>query len=67
MYKESKLDYSLISDLQIEGIDYSDYPDFCDAYISSAYYGDRPMTEEELDILNNDGAYLHEAVWNYIH
>jgi hypothetical protein len=55
-----KLDYSKISNVQIGGLDIADYPDFCDAYIESADYGDREMTEEELYVLNEDGYFISE-------
>ena len=54
------LDYRKINNVQIGGLDTEDYPDFCDAYIESADYGDREMTEEELDILNEDGSFISE-------
>jgi hypothetical protein len=59
-----KLDYSKISNVEVDGIDTSDYPDFCDAYIISAEYDDRLMTDEEIDILNEDSSFIHECVWN---
>lgn len=62
-----KLDYSKISNVQVGGVDMQDYPDFCDAYIESADYGDREMTDEELDILNQDGEFIsinaHESLY----
>jgi hypothetical protein len=57
------LDYDKISNVHVEGIDTNDYPDFCDAYIESADYGDREMTEEELEVLNQDGCFINEAVF----
>ena len=47
-------------DLEVDGIDSRDYPDFVDAFISSAtaVLEDgtmRDATEEELDELTNDG------------
>ena len=57
------LDYSKISNVQVEGIDTNDYPDFCDAYIESADYDDREMTEDELEVLNQDGCFINEAVF----
>ena len=30
------MDFNKITDVQIEGIDMTDYPDFCDAYILKA-------------------------------
>ena len=43
------LDYSLITDVVLDGIDHSDHPDYCDAYIVSAKYDDIEMTEEEIE------------------
>jgi hypothetical protein len=54
------LNYSKINNVKIGGLDMTDYPDFCDAYIESADYGDREMTEEELDILNEDSSFISE-------
>ena len=37
-----------IVNLEIDGIDTTDYPDFCDAYASYAEWEDgTPLTEEE--------------------
>ena len=62
-----ELDYSKISNVQVGGVDMQDFPDFCDAYIESADYGDREMTDEELDILNEDGEFIsinaHESLY----
>ena len=30
-----ELDYSKVHDIEVDGIDTRDYPDFCDAYIAS--------------------------------
>ena len=64
---ELKLDYSKISDIDVDGIDTRDYPDFCDAFISSASYGDREMTREELEILNEDYDFVYDAVQNHLY
>jgi hypothetical protein len=55
-----KLDYEKISNVFVGGIDMEDYPDFCDAYIESADYDNREMTDEELEILNEDGEFISE-------
>lgn len=57
------LDYSKITNVKVAGIDYNDYPDFCDAYIESAMYGEREMTEQELEVMSNDSAFVNEAVF----
>lgn len=58
----SALDYSKIEDVEVDDIDTRDFPDFCDAYISSATYKGRDMTEDELEILNQDRDFVYEAV-----
>ena len=58
-----KLDYSKISNVFVDGIDMEDYGDFCDAYIESADYDGREMTEDELEVLNEDSQFINEAVF----
>ena len=55
-----ELNYALISDVIVAGIDTKDAPDFCDAFIESATYNGREMTWEELDVLNNDSDYVYQ-------
>ena len=62
-----KLDYSKIDNVEVDGIDYADYPDFCDAYIASADYDGREMTDEELDVLNDDSDFVYSAVENHLY
>ena len=45
----TKIDFKLISDVEIDGIDTNDYPDFVDAYISNAYYKGKPMSEKMIE------------------
>jgi hypothetical protein len=58
--------YAKIESVEVEGIDPSDYPDFCDAYISYAEIDGREATEEELDELNDDSHFVYELVWKTI-
>jgi hypothetical protein len=60
------LDYAKISDVEVDGIDTADYPDFCDAFIAYAEYDGKEMTDEQLDALNEDGDFVYEAVQNYL-
>jgi hypothetical protein len=62
----NNFNYSLIDNIVIEDIDYSDFPDFSDAYIYSADYDGRPMTDEELDLLNKDGEFVLDQVFETI-
>ena len=43
-----------VEDLEIDGVDPRDYPDFSDAYIASARWADtgEPLGDQELDLLN---------------
>lgn len=51
-----------VVDIEIDGIDMKDYPDFCDSFISGAHWEDtgEPLSDEELEQLNDDG----ELVYN---
>lgn len=53
---------------EIEDLNHRDYPDYCDAFVSYAEHEDgTPLTEEELDTLNEDHRDLvHELIWNHI-
>ena len=62
MEQKIELDYSKISDIEIENIDYSDYPDFCDAHISDATYDGEPMSNEQLEQLNYDTSFVYDQV-----
>jgi len=62
MNQKLELDYSKISDIEIENIDYSDYPDFCDAYISDATYDGEPISNELLEQLNYDTGFVYDQV-----
>ncbi len=56
------LDYDKLEGAVVAGINMRDYPDFCDAFIESATYQGREMTEEELEVLNENSDFVYEAV-----
>ena len=58
--------YAKIESVEVEGIDPSDYPDFCDAYISSAEIDGREATEEELEELSDDRDFVYEMTFNQL-
>lgn len=62
-----ELNYREISEVEVSGIDTSDYPDFCDAYIIRAVYKGRKMSEKELDKLNSDPDFIYEAVLEHLY
>lgn len=61
------LNLDAISDVEVEGINTKDYPDFCDAFIASGYITEdettRELTDEELDWINMENSgFVHEQV-----
>ena len=56
-----------VYDIEWDGIDHKDYPDFCDAYIVSAKIDDRPLDWNELDILNNEREFIHEKLMLHLY
>ena len=62
----SNLDYAKISNLEFDGIDHKDYPDYCDAFITNADYDGVPMTEEQLEEINQDGDFVYESLMAYL-
>ena len=61
------INLNLIDNVVVDGIDYNDYPDFCDAYIAEADYKCQPMTQEMLDDLNTDYSdFVHEQVYSHL-
>lgn len=44
----------LIKNIEFEGIDWEDHPDYCDVYIVSADYDGVPMDVDQIDEINND-------------
>lgn len=62
------IDIKYISDVEVDGIDYRDYPDFCDAFLVSATYKGRDLTEDELEhvqVSNPD--WFYEQIENAIY
>ena len=60
------MDYKKIDNIEVDGIDTKDYPDFCDAFIASADYDGEPMTDSQLDELNEDSDFVYECVQNHL-
>ena len=48
-----KFDINQLDDIQLDGVDMKDYPDFCDAYVESASFKGVELTDEQLDELND--------------
>lgn len=48
------LDVTKVKNLQFQNIDWIDYPDFSDAYISYGEYDGQPLTDEQKDQLADE-------------
>lgn len=60
-------DYREIKNVEIEGIDFRDAPDFCDAFITYAEYFGKELNEDELETLNQDSQFVYEQVLKRIY
>lgn len=60
------LDTSKVQNVELDGIDHKDSPDFADAYISWATYNGVPMTDEQLEQINNDKDFVHTKVLEHL-
>lgn len=60
------MDYEKIDNIEFENIDYGDYPDFFDAFISSADYDGIAMTDDQLDELNDDTSFVYEKLMEHL-
>ena len=57
----------MVENIVFEGINHADYPDYVDAYISSAEKDGIPLTEFELDELNEDSDFVHSKLMEHLY
>ena len=61
-------EFNKVFDVEFDGIQTWDAPDFCDAFVVSASWENgTKLTEEELDLLNEDSDYVHELLFDYLY
>lgn len=60
------MNYKLIDNIEVDGVDTKDYPDFCDAFISYAEYDGKPMTEDQLNEINEDSDFVYDSILKFI-
>ena len=64
--KTLEFDIDKVEILSVDGIDYKDYPDFCDAYVEEALYDGELMTEEQYEILYEEHSdVVYDAVMKF--
>jgi hypothetical protein len=58
--RKVKLNNRVVVDIEVDGIDTRDYPDFCDAYFSGAAWEDtgESLTADELEQLQDENPEL---------
>jgi hypothetical protein len=60
-----KLNLAQIDNMEFEGVDFSDYPDFVDAFLTAADYNGKELTEEQIDYLNDEHyEFVNESVFD---
>ena len=58
----------LLDDIEIDGINMGDYPDFCDAFLVGASYKGRELSEDELEyVQESNPEWFYDKVWDKIH
>ena len=61
-----KIDFKKVEVIEVDNINHYDYPEYCDAYISEANYNGKPVTDEQLDEINDNDQFRYESVWAFI-
>ena len=61
------IDLTKISNIEFDGISHRDYPDYCDAYISSAEIDGVQLTEHEIEEVNENRDFLHEKLFEHLY
>ena len=60
-----KLDLRKVDNMEFEGVDFADYPDFVDAFLVAADYDGIEMTEEQIDYINDEHHdFVNERVYS---
>ena len=64
-----KFNKRTIVDIELEDVEGSDYPDFSDAWISSARWEDtgEPLSDPELEELNDNKDLVYEAIMKVLY
>lgn len=61
------MDKTKIDNIRFDDVNTKDYPDFSDAFICSADYEGREMTESELNEINEDRDFVYEKLIEYLY
>ena len=56
----------MIDNIEFDGIEFNDYPDFFDAFICYAERNGEPMTATELNELNEDTDFVYNKLMDHL-
>ena len=60
------IDLSRVDNIKFSGIDNADYPDYSDAFIESATYRGREMTQREMDeLIDNYRDFVYQKLMEF--
>ena len=60
------MDTTKIDNIEFDGIDWTDAMRFTDAYIDSADYKGKPMTDKQLDEISEDYDFVHDKLIEHL-
>ena len=61
---KKQIDYTKIDNIEFDGIEPKDRPDYANAYIVSADYDGVQMTDEQIEAL--DSGFVHESLIDHL-
>ena len=56
-----------IEEIEFDGVDHGDQPDYTDVYITSAEIDGRKLTDKELDEVNEDSEFVQKKFFDSQH
>ena len=60
---------SQLQDVELDGVDFKDHPDYCDAYLAGATLNSVELTESQLDEINSSDAgasFVNENCYEHV-
>ena len=65
-HEDAEWNYSKITNIQFADVHRWDFPDFSDAHIVAADYYGQTMSEEQIEMLNEESDFVYEKLMNHI-
>ena len=63
-----KIDLSKIDNMDFDGLNFDDYPDFADLTLCSADYDGKEMTEDQIDYVNeNHYEFVYDSAYSSLY